>query len=214
MKANFEITDNHALTFEGRHIDLHNNFEFVGFEYNVADREIKLNWKKSNGDWVDKNEFSTLLLTHKEVTFLKVINQEEKSTYVEDSCLGDITFFPSTVRELNDRTILRSTPNEDDDILYLFENGQLIRIHCEEAELKVSKEQILNITFTKDEALVAFEFVSRLNETEQGGLFEDQAEQKILWLIEGQFQKKLVEPFVSNYKETIANARKNIRDET
>jgi len=30
MKVNFEIKDNHALTFSGRFIDLHNNFDFVG----------------------------------------------------------------------------------------------------------------------------------------------------------------------------------------
>jgi hypothetical protein len=46
MKVNFDIKDNHAIGIAGRHIDLHNNFDFVGFDYNVADREIKLNWKK------------------------------------------------------------------------------------------------------------------------------------------------------------------------
>ena len=70
MKVNFDIKENHAIEIAGRHIDLHNNFDFVGFDYNVADREIKLQWKKTNGDWVDKNEFSSLVLTHKGVTFL------------------------------------------------------------------------------------------------------------------------------------------------
>ena len=93
MKVNFDIKDNHALEIPGRLIDLHNDFNFVGFDYNVADSEIKLHWKKSNGDWVDKNEFSSLVLTHIGVTYLKVIEQDEKSTYQDDSCLGEITFF-------------------------------------------------------------------------------------------------------------------------
>lgn len=50
MKVNFNIKDNHAIEIAGRLIDLHNNFDFVGFDYNVADREIKLHWKKSSGD--------------------------------------------------------------------------------------------------------------------------------------------------------------------
>ena len=140
MKVNFEIVDNYALTYEGWHIDLHNNFDFVGFDYNVEERKIKLNWKKSNGDWVDKNEFSSLVLTHKIVTFFRVIKQDDKSTYNDDSCLGEITFFPSTERETNDSIVLQSKPNDGDDIIYFFENGQQIRIHCEEIELNVKTD--------------------------------------------------------------------------
>lgn len=141
MKVNFDITDNHALNFEGRHIDLHNNFNFVGFEYNVEYREIKLNWKKLSGDWVDKNEFSDLVLTHRAVTYLKVLDIEEKSNYEDDNCLGEISFFPSTEREFEDCIIPQSKPNDGDDIKYFFENGQKIIIHCDQVELNVNIEQ-------------------------------------------------------------------------
>ena len=94
MKVNFDIIDNHAIEIAGRHIDLHNNFDFVGFDYNVSDSEIKLHWKKSNGDWIDKTEFSSLVLIHKDVTFLRVIEQDKKSTYEDDCCMNGITFFP------------------------------------------------------------------------------------------------------------------------
>ena len=213
MKVNFDITDNYALNFEGRHFDLHNNFDFVGFDYNVVEREIKLNWKKSNGDWVDKNELSNLVLVHRAVTFLKVIAQDEKSNYDDDSCLGEITFFPSTAREINDSIVPQSKPNDGDDILYFFENGQRIRIHCEQIELSVNKDQILNLEITKDESLVLFEFLSRFNQTEHKEIFEDQAEQKTLWILEGQLEKQLVEPFKPDYKDIISEARKQIRDE-
>ncbi len=137
MKVNFDITDNQALSIAGRHIDLHNNFDFVGFDYNVADREVKLRWNKSSGEWVDKKEFSSLVLTHSLVTFFKVIDLEKKSTFADDSCIGELTFFPSYERELNDSIMPQSKPNEDDDIIYFFENGQRIRIHCEKIELNV-----------------------------------------------------------------------------
>jgi hypothetical protein len=139
MKVNFDIIDNHAIAITGRHIDLHNNFDFVGFDYDVAGSVIQLHWKKSSGDWVDKNEFSSLVLIHKGVTFLRVIEQDEKSTYGDDSCLGEITFFPSTAREINDSIVPQSKPNEGDDILYFFESGQRIRIHCEQIELRTTR---------------------------------------------------------------------------
>jgi hypothetical protein len=213
MKVNFDITDNHALNFEGRHIDLHNNFDFVGFDYNVVGREIKLNWEKSSGDWVDKNELSSLVLAHKAVTFLKVIDQDENSNYDNDSCLGEITFFPSTAREINDSIVPQSKPNDGDDIIYFFENGQRIRIHCEQIELSVNKEQIINLEITKDESLVLFDFLSRFNQSELNEIFEDQAEQKTLWILEGQLEKQLVEIFKPDYKDIISDARKRIRDE-
>lgn len=138
MKVNFDIKDNYAIEIEGRLIDLHNNFDFVSFEYIFADREIKLHWKKSSGDWVDKNEFSNLILQHKGVSFLKVIEHCEKSSYKDDSCLDEITFYPSTAREINDSIIPQNKPNEGDDILYFFGNGQQIRIHCIEIKLIVN----------------------------------------------------------------------------
>ena len=48
MKVNFDITDNHVLTVAGRHIDLHNNFDFIGFDYNIADWKIKQHWNKES----------------------------------------------------------------------------------------------------------------------------------------------------------------------
>ncbi len=135
MKVNFDITDNHALNFNGRHIDLHNNFDFVGFDYNIANKQLKLSWTKSKGNWVYKDELNNLVLVHNSVTFLTITDQDENSSFEDDSCLGEITFFPSTAREVNDSIVPQQKPNDGDDIIYFFENGQVIRIHCEQIEL-------------------------------------------------------------------------------
>lgn len=213
MKVNFNITDNHALSFQGEYIDLHNNFDFVGYDYNVADREIKLNWRKSSGNWVDKNEILSLVLAHKAVTFLKIIDQDEKRNYDNDCCLGEITFFPSIAREINNSILPQSKPNVGDDILYFFENGSRIRIHCERIDLSVNKDQIINLKITQDESLVLFDFLSRFNLSEHNEIFEDQAEQKPLLIIECQLEKQLMEPLEKNYKDKIIEARKRLRDQ-
>ena len=70
----------------------------------------------------------------------------------------------------------------------------------------------ISIELTKDETLVLFEFLARFNETEHSDIFEDQAEQKVLWIIEGQLEKQLVEPFRPDYKKIINEARNKIRD--
>jgi hypothetical protein len=38
----------------------------------------------------------------------------------------------------------------------------------------------INLTITKDEALVLFEFLARFNQTKHPNIFEDQSEQKTL----------------------------------
>lgn len=70
----------------------------------------------------------------------------------------------------------------------------------------------INIELNKDEAIVLFEFLERFNETEGNHLFEDQAEQNVLWNIESILEKKLSELFKKNYKDILKLARKNLRD--
>ena len=70
----------------------------------------------------------------------------------------------------------------------------------------------ISIKFSKDEALVLFEFFSRFNTEEHKDIFQDQAEEKTLWIIEGQLEKILVEPFMPNYQDIIQEARNRIRD--
>jgi hypothetical protein len=70
----------------------------------------------------------------------------------------------------------------------------------------------INLTITRDEALVLFEFLTRFNQTEHPDIFEDQSEQKTLWILEGQLEKQLVEPFRPDYKDIIKEARNKIRD--
>lgn len=71
----------------------------------------------------------------------------------------------------------------------------------------------ITIKLDKDEALVLFEFLSRINDKELKEIFEDQAEQKALWILAGQLEKQLVEPFKPEYKDIVREARNKIRDE-
>ena len=71
----------------------------------------------------------------------------------------------------------------------------------------------LSIELSRNEALVFFEFLTRFNKKDLPEIFEDQAEQRVLWDIEAILQKVLVEPFNPDYHEIIKKARETIRDE-
>jgi hypothetical protein len=70
----------------------------------------------------------------------------------------------------------------------------------------------ISIELSKDQALVLFEFLSCFNDTEQKEVFNHISEQKILWLIEGQLEKLLVEPFDPNYEKLLFDARNRVND--
>lgn len=69
----------------------------------------------------------------------------------------------------------------------------------------------VKLELSREEALVLFEWLSRFNKTENAK-FEDQAEQRVLWDIEGILESTLVEPLDPKYDELLAKARAKVRD--
>lgn len=134
MTVNFDILENYALVFKGRHLDLHNCFNFERFEYNVKNHKLTLFWIKSQGDWVNRDELNSIVISHNNVDYLEVSNPEENPNNQEDYCLSEITYFSSKDREINDCFMTHVQPKEDDDILYCFQSGLYIRVHCEQIE--------------------------------------------------------------------------------
>jgi hypothetical protein len=72
------------------------------------------------------------------------------------------------------------------------------------------KEKV-RLELSRDEALVFFEWLTRLNKVESAE-FEDQAEQRVLWDIEAMLESSLEEPLDPAYSELLAQARARVRD--
>ncbi|XYH92484.1 hypothetical protein ACMHYB_31975 [Sorangium sp. So ce1128] len=67
----------------------------------------------------------------------------------------------------------------------------------------------VTISLNADQALVLFEWLTR--EDGKGGLpTEHQAEQNVLWEIEAQLEKSLVEPLQPDYAVKVAAARERL----
>jgi hypothetical protein len=65
----------------------------------------------------------------------------------------------------------------------------------------------VTIELTGDEALVLFEWLAKLEETNP---VEGEAEKRVLWSIEAALERALVEPFDANYAELLEQARRRI----
>ena len=133
MKTNFTITDFSSITFEETHIDLHNNFQLQ--KMSQSGDTIQLQFKKSIGKWVHQNEFECLSFIHKSVTYSH-FEAGDNSEFPEDEhTLSELSFFPSSNRETNHSVLDQEKPKKEDDIIYIFENGKVYRLMCEEIEL-------------------------------------------------------------------------------
>ena len=135
MKVNFDIENNHALLYNDIHLDLHNNFDFIGFSYDVLQRQLIFRWVKAIGDWTINQKYDKLVLIHKKITFMKLVSKDEDSNESDETTLGEVTFSPSSLRDINDSMAPQTKPNYDDDIIYFFETGETMRINCDEIEL-------------------------------------------------------------------------------
>ena len=72
------------------------------------------------------------------------------------------------------------------------------------------KEAKVALELTVDEALVLFEWLSRLNQNENVA-FEDAAEQRVLFDLESKLESSLTAPLEPNYKEQLAEARRRVQ---
>ena len=70
----------------------------------------------------------------------------------------------------------------------------------------------IQISLTKDEALVLFELLSRFSDSDKLEI-EHQAEERALWNLNCSLESVLVEPLKENYFELLQAARERLKDE-
>lgn len=138
MTSNFILYQNYAIHFENKHLDLHNNFLFEEFSYNTEKRQLILKWKGTKADWVPADNPRKLVITINEVEFLKIIPRNYKIPFSEDNCLNDLTYYLSSKRDEHECVYGQEKPTENDDIIFKFQGGQIIR--AKGSEIKVSVE--------------------------------------------------------------------------
>jgi hypothetical protein len=131
MKTNFYIEDYIAIKNTKFYFDLHNNFDFVKFEYDINLQELILYFEKSKEDWAKNEQFDFLELSHKNVIFYKLIIVDKEASSDDRNTLSNITFISSDEEDI-DVLVDITEPQETDDILYTFENNSFIRISCKE----------------------------------------------------------------------------------
>ena len=126
MKSNFKLIDNYAISFNGHFIDLHNNFDFVKMARNTEKNTVSLFWKKSSGKWASK---STINKVELHIIGVNYFNEISGSNSKDKDTLMDATYYPKSLRSENDTVTSSQEPQEDDDVIFKFEDGRIIRLN-------------------------------------------------------------------------------------
>ena len=128
MKTNFELRELIYIYHNGRYIDLHNDFNFAGYDLDAAKDLLILKFTRHEGEWIAKDEYSTIILKHQNLSYKDMVL--DNSGNDDAMTISEMTFFPANERDVNDKFLEQELPDENDDILYTFENGNYIRIGC------------------------------------------------------------------------------------
>lgn len=70
----------------------------------------------------------------------------------------------------------------------------------------------IKVEMTNEEALVFLDWLFRFNEGNHSDLFNDQAEERVLWNLEASLEKVISTVFEKNYSEILEKAREIVRD--
>ena len=73
-------------------------------------------------------------------------------------------------------------------------------------------DECISIPLTKNQALVLFEWLSNVDESENIK-YDHDAEQRIVWKLQAQLEKVLVEPFQDDYVQILEQARNDVMNE-
>jgi hypothetical protein len=72
-------------------------------------------------------------------------------------------------------------------------------------------DEKINIELSKDEGHVLFEFLSRFSNNEELRIV-DQSEERVLWNVQAELEKLLIDPFQADYQDLLLGARERVRD--
>lgn len=134
--TNFKISDDHIAIEDdtGRYFDLHNNFDLKEFRYDIKERNFKLSWTKSLGNWVKEDEANSIKLNFLNVTFLKIreLNQEGIDEFKEDDLtLTMIGYSPIEGSDMESYLAISEDSEGKYAIIIQTQNGQAILIYSE-----------------------------------------------------------------------------------
>lgn len=148
--TNFNIdTDQIALIYNGQYLDVHNNYEFRGFNFDIHSKQLHLTWTRSHEKWASE-KMCGFRLVFKNVSFLKVRERDAELSFKEDTCMSFIGFLSQDMRDDFDSFTEPKSVTNDDDLNVNFQSDQAFKINCELVDFVEINEEIVYVALTNE----------------------------------------------------------------
>ena len=90
--TNFSVRAGIYFVLAGVQLDMHNDYDFTGFSYDVPARSLLLTWQRGSGKWVTLDQPGVVILEIREVASLEVRPRSAGVPFTEDNCLNDVSY--------------------------------------------------------------------------------------------------------------------------
>lgn len=74
-------------------LDLHNDFAFLGLDYSVASRRLRLDWRRRDDDWVRPSTPAAVSLEFSDVAEFRFLPRDARMPFTEDDCAATIGYW-------------------------------------------------------------------------------------------------------------------------
>lgn len=136
MRSNFQLDQTIAIVAEDTYYDLHNCFDFVGFEYRPTEKKARMEWRRGTGAWVSGDLPIKLVLSFTDVTNFASHRRDDEMPFTEDSCVASVTFLPSELAN-NFEAICPGHRSDDEHLSLRFQSGSGIKVWAESVKIEV-----------------------------------------------------------------------------
>ena len=88
MRTNFKLKDKTYLAFDGLELDLHNIYSFVGLEYSIENRTVKLIWLRGSGEYIKETLPKKVEIKFEIISSFEFSPRDPEMPFDEDDCLA------------------------------------------------------------------------------------------------------------------------------
>lgn len=132
---NFKIKESYGIEYKGKFLDLHSNYDFIKFSYDVSSQAVFLEWNKSQGEWSVKEPFEKLIMKFSSISIFAMRSRDRQKPFSEDNCLSYIGYLHPDDFEVMDGFLPEKLANDSYHLVLGFESGMVIKLFCNDVEL-------------------------------------------------------------------------------
>jgi hypothetical protein len=130
MERNFEILVGFELRCDGQIFDLHNDFDFQTYAFDVGERSLVLTW--SARDPARTN--APLTVRFEEVSFITVCPRDPNAPIEDDACVSLIGFLPPDI-DMKGSHVDEGAITAKDHMVFEFESDWSLRVFADRARM-------------------------------------------------------------------------------